>query len=540
MARTPSSKTAPRPDAKPAATARRLLGVIDVGARAIRLEIVETGPGDRMRILDSLEQPVDLGKDTFGEGRIRPETVEQCVRVLRSYRTVLSEYGLDPGPNVRAVATSAVREASNRDFFLDRVYIATGLALVCLDEVELNRLTYLAVRDLLTRQKIRTPSRMLVLDVGGGTTEVLLLEDNRVVFSETYRIGALRIRERFEALDAPEHRLGSVLALDLGPTIESMRRALPRRAVPYMVAMSADARRAAARLSPDWPDLEVARLPAGAFGEYAGRVARMDADQVVRTCGVSYAEAETFGTALLTIREIAHAFGVRHILVPKASLRTALEIDLAGRPTWNAHLREQVEGSALTLAGKYRADLRHARLVAGLCDRLFEELREEHGLDASHGFLLRIAALLHEIGQFIGNRNHHRHSQYLILHSDLFGLTRDEIQRVALIARYHRRGHPVATQSEIRDLPRDHRLAIYKLTAILRVADSLERSHIQPVSAIEMIRKPGRLILTLRGAEDLSLERMALQEKGGWFEDVFGMKIELRPGPLTKGSEANV
>lgn len=533
-------KSVPTPKPEPVPGGRRLIGVIDVGARAIRLEIAEVGPGDRLRTLDSLEQPVDLGKDTFGEGRIRSETMEQCVRVLRSYRAVLREYGLAAGPNVRAVATSAVREAANRDFFLDRVTMATGFTLVCLDEVELNRLTYLAVRDLLTRERIRAPARMLALDVGGGTTEVLLLEGQRVVFSQTYRIGALRIRERLEAIESPEHRLGPVLEQDLEPTIENLRKALSRRPIPYLVAMSADARRAAAQLSPGWADQEVANLTAAAFGEFAGRIARMDTDRVVRSCGVTYAEAETMGAGLLTIREIARAFGARRILVPKASLRTALEIDLAGRPSWDAHLREQVEAAACALAEKYRADLRHARLVAGLCDRLFDLLREEHGLDASHGFLLRIAALLHEIGHFIHHRNHHRHSQYLILHSDLFGLTRDEIQRVALLARHHRRSVPSPARAEMRDLPRDQRLAIYKLSAILRVADSLERSRRQPVSAVGLALEPGRLAITIRGAEDLSLERLALREKGGWFEEVFGLALELRSGSPAEGTETNV
>lgn len=529
-----------KPGKESAKPTRRLLGVIDVGARAIRLEIAETGPGDKLRILDTLTHPVALGKDTFGEGQISRETIEQCVRILQSYRTVLGEYGLTTDSSVRAVATSAVREAGNRDFFLDRIFMATGFTLVCLDEVELNRLTYLAVRDLLMRQRIRAPSRLLVLDVGGGTTEALFLENSRVTFSETYRMGALRSRERFETLDAPEHRLRSVLTQDIEHTIERMRHALPCQTIPYMIAMSTDARLAAARLEPAWEELEVARFPFSVFSEYCERIARLSLDEVVRACGITYAEAETFGTALLTIREIARAFGVRHLLVPKASLRTALEIDLAGRPSWTAHLREQIEQAACTLGEKFHFDLRHARYVAGLCDRLFEELQTEHGLNASYGFLLRIAALLHEIGLFISNRNHHKHSLYLILNSDLFGLSRNEIQLIALIARYHRRSPPSALQPDLRDLPRDRRLVLFKLSAILRVADALARSNPKPVSSLQFERKPGRLKITFRGADDLSLERLALQEKGGWFEDVYGMAVELRSGPLLKESESNV
>ncbi|MDZ4200440.1 MAG: exopolyphosphatase, partial [Kiritimatiellia bacterium] len=135
------SQTAGRPTKVPASdpdSKSRLIAVIDIGARSVRLEISEIGSGGKIRILDSLSRPVALGKDTFGEGRIRRETTEDVVRVLRSFKSVLAEYGLTDPASVRAVATSAVREAQNREAFLDRIFLATGLTLVCLDEVEMS------------------------------------------------------------------------------------------------------------------------------------------------------------------------------------------------------------------------------------------------------------------------------------------------------------------------------------------------------------------------------------------------------------------
>ncbi|MDZ4198829.1 MAG: HD domain-containing protein, partial [Kiritimatiellia bacterium] len=195
---------------------------------------------------------------------------------------------------------------------------------------------------------------------------------------------------------------------------------------------------------------------------------------------------------------------------------------------------------ARALAAKYRTDLAHGEQVAEFGERLFDELQTEHQLDGSHRFLLRIASLLHEIGLFVGNRGHHKHSLYLILNSDLFGLTRDDILLVALVARYHRRNSPSPLHPEYASLPRERRLMVQKLAAILRVADALARARRPRLPEIAIARDENRLTLTLNSLDDVSLERMALVEKGGLFTDIYGLEIALRTTPLLKGPESNV
>ena len=159
--------------------------------------------------------------------------------------------------------------------------------------------------------------------------------------------------------------------------------------------------------------------------------------------------------------------------------------------------------------------------------RLFDELKADHGLGSRQRLLLRVAGLLHEVGGFVSNLSHHKHSYYLIANSEIFGLNRHEIQMVAHIARYHRRSPPKPSHAEYMSLPRESRVMVTKLCAILRVADALARGHVRQADQLRLVRQGDELIVDIQGASDLILERRAIAAKGDLFEDVYGMRIRL-------------
>lgn len=530
--RAPASPVAP--------AAPRLVAVIDIGATAIRMEIAQVGPDGAPKILESLSQPAGLGKDTFTAGAIRRATIEECVGILRRFRKVMDEYGIRDPSAIRAIATSAVQEAANKDLFLDRVYIATQIPVECVEDIELSRLTYLAVRDLLARECGAKARNALVVEIGGGSTEVLLMQGGHVTFSETYRLGALRMRETLESGRAPAAQQRRTLAQDIHRTVEQMQHSLPVRRVATMIAISGDVRRAATHLVPGWDAARIGVLTPRDLARFVEPLLSLDAEALMRRHRLPPVEAETIGPALLSYCEIARAFGVKRILVPKVNLRTALELEMSARPEWADEFRDQVRHSAAALADRYRVDRRHAAQVADIAIRLFRELQPLHGLGPRHEFLLEIAAQLHEVGLFINNRSHHKHSMYLILNSDLFGVTREDLQSIALIARYHRRSAPLPEHPIYGALPREQRLVVQKLSALLRVADALDRSHLQRVRDFSVERSDGRLTLTIRDVEDLTIERLAIREKGGLFEDIFGLMIDLDRGHAMKGPEGHV
>ena len=525
---TPLARTASGP-------APRVVAVLDIGTRAIRLDVAEITPEGDMRILESLQQASSLGKDTFAVGRIDPESIEECVTILRGFHHVMREYGIHSPEQIRVVATSSIREADNRDAFLDRIYVGTGLRVDVLEEAEVEHLIYLALHDLFEREPALQKGDVLVAEVGGGTTRLLLVQDGYVTYSGAFRLGALRMRETLEAAETPPERMRAVLGQHIQRTINQMRESVPARQVPVLIALAGDMDTAMSRLLPGWGADHTARIPAAAF-TLSGAIVATSPEELMRRHHLPPQEAETVGQSLLTIELMAQAFGVADILVTAQSMRRGLLMKMASLPSASARFAEQLAHSAITLGRKYHFDERHAQHVTELSLELFRALQNEHGMSPHDANLLRTTALLHDIGAYVSNASHHKHSMYLILNSDIFGLARSDVLKVALVARYHRRSPPRTSHPEYAALDLDTRVAVAKLAAILRVADALDRSHLQQVRTLTFSRRERQFIITVADVEDLTLERAALREKTGLFESVYGLQVVLRAAPGLKGS----
>jgi exopolyphosphatase/guanosine-5'-triphosphate,3'-diphosphate pyrophosphatase len=172
--------------------------------------------------------------------------------------------------------------------------------------------------------------------------------------------------------------------------------------------------------------------------------------------------------------------------------------------------------------------------VADLCVKLFDELRGELGLSSRHRLLLRVGALLHEVGTFVSGRAHHKHSYYLVSNAEIFGLRGEELQVVALLTRYHRRSVPRQSHVEYISIPREQRVVVSKLAAILRVADALDRGHAQQIRDVRVEKTSDELILHIPGVRDLTLERRALARKVDLFEDLLGLRVRLMEAPIAR------
>ena len=517
----------------------RLAAVIDIGAIAIRMEIAEIGENGELRTLEQLRQGCHLGKDTFTKNRIQQSTIRECVEILQGFQRVMEEYGVTQPEQIRAVATSSVREAENRDAFLDRVYIGTRINVRAIDEAEESRLTYMAAQDVVESEPGLKDGNVLVVDVGGGSTEILLVQKGQVTFSDSYRLGSLRMREMLESQRAPSERVRTILGQHIQRMVEQISRNVPVSDLTAMVAMSGDTRFVAAHLHPNWATERAARIDYKTFMGFVDKVLPLSAERIASKYHLSFQEAETVGPALLVYVHLARAFKTECIVIPKSSLRDGLlkEMTLAG--FWTGPFARQVIHGALALGEKYRVDEKHGRQVANLCVKLFRELQPAHQLDKRHELLIEVAALLHEVGGFISSRSHHKHSMYLILNSDLFGLTHSDMTLIALVARYHRRALPSPTHPEYTSLDRDSRIAVSKMAAILRVADAMDRNHMQQIHDFSFARESGQFVITVRNVEDLTIERMALKEKGAMFEELYGMPVVLREERAQAGEPAH-
>jgi exopolyphosphatase/guanosine-5'-triphosphate,3'-diphosphate pyrophosphatase len=506
-----------------------LLAAIDIGASSIRMDVAEVTSEGKLHILDSLKKGVQLGKETFAEGVLSEETIRATAEALRDFKKIMETYGV---VRYRAVATSALREASNRDTVLDRLLMSTGLDVDVIDGSEENRLTYTAVLESLRGGPDLSQGQTLLVEAGGGSADVTMLSDGELVQSGTFPLGSIRLRAgvgHAAGSHAEEIRL---LKAQIANIVTTVRRTLTIQDAVNYVAVGGDIRLAARIAAGGASGQGAFVLPRERFAEFVDSVSKLTVDKLVRQYALSYLDAETLVPALLTYLQLLKETRAQSVIVSDASIRLGVLLDLI--PTKDkdrlGNLRHQVLSAARSLGRKYQHDEGHAERVRRLAELLFESLKAEHRMTETHRLYLQVASLLHDIGMFIGSRSHHKHSHYLISESDLFGLRRRELAIIANIARYHRRALPQQSHAPFVALDRDERMIVSKLGAILRVANALDKEHREKLANLRVVVEGDQLVLLAGNLSDLTMERLALASRSDFFAQVFGRKIVLREG----------
>ena len=506
--------------------AAKTVAAVDVGANAVRMVIAEVLADGQIEVIERLQRATRLGQDAFRRGRLGAASMRVALAILRDFHELLKLYKVE---QLRAVATSAVREASNADTFLDRIYLATGLKVEVIGTPEESRLTVSAVRQALGHASNVTLGETLVADVGGGSTLLTLLRDGEIVTSQSLRLGSVRLQEVLANNEDSPEQTAEVLRYQISTMLGSLQNSMPLNDVESFIAVGGDARFAVRQIGQPTDSPELFRIDPQDFDKLVARCEHWSAEDLAKRFGVPFAEAETVNPALMVYQNLLRLTKASHIIVSNVTMRDGLLLELANRVTGKED-RTLVAGvihSATAIARKYHVDLGHAQTVADVAMRLFDEIRPDHGLGPRQRLLLHVAALLHEVGGYVSNRSHHKHSYYLIANSEIFGLNREETVLAAHVARYHRRSGPKPSHPEYMSLPRESRVTVSKLAAILRVADALSRGHVHAPCNLQFERQGDDLIICIPNMTDLLLEQRAVQAKADLFEDIYGMKVRL-------------
>ncbi|HBO45015.1 MAG TPA: hypothetical protein DD670_14010 [Planctomycetaceae bacterium] len=513
-------------------SANQMVAAIDIGANSVRMAIAQVEPDGRTQILERFQRAVRLGQDAYCRGRLGSQSMRAAVAIIRDYAQRLRFYDVR---RVRAVATSAAREASNADTLLDRIFMATGLHVEVIEASEESRLIVSAVLTALADVPEAATGRTLIADVGGGGTLLTALDKGEIINSQSLRLGSIRLQELLSTSEETPKRRAELYRQQIVKETLFAQRDLSLRTIDQFVAVGGDARFAAQQIGRQIgqpsPSGSISTIEPKPFDELVARCEKMSDERLSTHYGITFAEAETLNPALLIYQILWKRTQAKTMIVSNVSMRDGLLMELAREATGQEDhaLYQSVVQSALSLAQKYQCDLEHAVTVADLSVRLFDELQADHGLGSRYRLLLRVAGILHEIGGFVSNRAHHKHSFYLIGNSEVFGLSQDELLIVAHVARYHRRSPPKPEHLEYAGLPRQTRVIINKLAALLRVADALARGHVRQAKDLQMERVGDDLVVYVPTGEDFFLEQRAMVVKGNLFEEIYGLGVRLEP-----------
>jgi exopolyphosphatase/guanosine-5'-triphosphate,3'-diphosphate pyrophosphatase len=507
---------------------------IDVGSNALRLRVVEAAaPSPRgkgqptaqaeasWKDLATLRAPVRLGAEVFMSGRLAPASIGQACDALREFRQEIDRWKVDA---YRAVSTSAVREAKNGSTLVERARREAGIELEAIEGIEEARLIQLAV----TRRLPLADKRAVLVDVGGGSTELTLLDHGETAFTISLPLGTVRMLEAYlkgaktvdrtrerlldeaidRALGEAVPQLGSVdVLVGTGGNVDTLWDLCPAKGQPRTVdvssakslykklcALTASERRDEYNLRPDRADTIV---PATAIFLRLASVLK-----------VSTFQAPPVGLGAGILEEVIDKFF--HVW------------DVAGEAA-------QVLEACTRLGRRYHFDEGHARQVCKFATQLFDDLQRVHAFGDRDRLLLRAAAILHDIGDYVHYSGHHKHSQYLIQHADIMGITPDERMIVAAIARYHRKGPPDPAHPGYRELDKEARGKVRGLASILRIADALDREHKQKIDSVRAAidRGAGSVTLFLRGDGERELEEWTVKAKASLWRDEYDLDISI-------------
>lgn len=502
--------------------------VIEIGSTGVRLLVAEVTPEKKRNILDRSEFPLPLGRDVFTSFSISRETQNQCVQILKRYREQLVSWGITP-EQTAVVATSAFREAKNRDPVMDRILVQTGFRVRIMDGIEENRLMYLAVAECLKEESVDFRSKnTVILEVSGGSTEVMMMQNGKMAGVHNLKLGTVRIEQQLRSSASSYNDMRRYIEEAIVNTKGSLDNELDLNEVEQFIAVGMDMTLTAIYAGKALTTF-LWEIDSGAFDRFVKQIQRYTIDECVARFKISYNDAQTFQASLLIYNIFIQLTKVQKIIVPETNIRDGLIISKTS--TENEELmnefNSQITASAKNLLRKYHGDEKHADCVTKNALKLFDVMKDEMGLDDHARILLEAASILHDIGTFIHLNHHNVHSYYIIKNSEIFGISKNDNTIVSEIAKYHRGKLQPQDDEAFVLLPRVTRMAILKLVAILRVADALDRSHSQDFSDVTMVRTQDSLNIKTTGKKNIVLENLALSEKGELFESVFGYKVVL-------------
>lgn len=458
----------------------RILCAIDLGAHAARMLIAQCREKNDLEILEDFDVSVPLGTNVFHTGSISASSIRILCEIFRNFRQKMDEYGVT---ECRAIATSAVREAANAEILIERIHHETGIVLQLYEGSDEARLNYLSVLHTLPKNMKFNAKRSMIADIGTGACQISTYDKGSMTFTETLKIGTLRMLET-------SHGATSVAALQesMTPTLRNVFGNLTHSGVDFqgdMVIATGSSVRMLFRifmLDNGLKQLpEVCKVSRDEFEDMLKRMESFSISEISSRHDIHRELAEAVLPCALLVRELLQLTRAQELLIPMVSLKMGLMLDFANeRLSGKDEFEQQTLGLVRSIAKKYRCDSEFFTRTEAHAVFLFRKLQKLHGLNRRHLLLLRIAAIMHKCGLFLNNQAYHKHSAYIIAATEIPGISLAERQIVSQTARYHRKGLPQRQHSVFQALSRDDRSVVLKLSSILRIACILSTRGLSP------------------------------------------------------------
>jgi exopolyphosphatase/guanosine-5'-triphosphate,3'-diphosphate pyrophosphatase len=499
---------------------------IDIGSNSIRMLAAEAGPEGEFRELASSRHVVRLGENVFREGRLSQPAMDLACQTLT---TMAEEYRKLDVLAMRAVGTAALRDATNRAEFLARATQILGSPVEVISGLEEARLIHLGVQARWPQRR-----RTLITDIGGGSAELILSDGGRMIDAFSRPLGAVRLTHIFLKADPPDPRELARLEKHIQERIAAAVERIGTAPIERMVATSATA---AAAICAANGVRRAKRAMADRFLASSAQIHRLyqeasqrDLEGRRKMTGIGPKRAEIIVAGVAVLNEVMRSLAIPRLYYSTAGVRDGIIADLIHRRVGREpdHLDADERRVVRSLGRRYGTSANHARKVAQLAAMLFEGLHPLHRLTPAYGRVLEAAAYLFNIGHYVNDSRHHKHSLYLVMNADIPGFTDRERLGIANLCRYHRKSMPQPAHAEFQTQDQEMRNAIVLLAPLLRIAVALDQSQEQKVERVEVSIQDRSVELRLVSEGDTDIEQWHAGRTAEVFREVYGKQLVIR------------
>jgi exopolyphosphatase/guanosine-5'-triphosphate,3'-diphosphate pyrophosphatase len=500
-----------------------IFAAVDIGSNSVRLKVARL-VRRRLHPLYEDREVTRLGEAVFRTGLLAPAAMAHTIKVLQRFHRAAQKQGAD---RVRVVATSALRDARNAHSFREWVRAATGWQVEVVTGLDEARLIHLAI---LSNSRL-SPSPVLLMDLGGGSCELTVSRKGHIQETVSLPLGAVRLTREFLRHDPPKKkemaRMRKFIAEEVGRVAARMAGARAHRMIATSgtaAALSENRRRTQGKRG----SVAVSRRAAI---KMAAKLSKLNQEERQRLPGIGTKRTEIIVAGATVFAEVMERCGLPGFRYSPLGLRDGLLAEMAAEHDRRTRSRRQIESdrrdALVAMGARYQADPEHARQVQERALELFGELRGLHQLPAEYEEWLSAAAMLHEVGGYVNRAGRHRHTYYIIAHSEIFGYTQAQRRLIAAIARYLGKSRPAPGDRALKLLPVSDREPVRRAVVLLRLAAALDQGRRGVVKCVRARVKDSRVTLALKSRRrtGADLELWALAKERGYFREVFGREL---------------
>jgi exopolyphosphatase/guanosine-5'-triphosphate,3'-diphosphate pyrophosphatase len=497
-----------------------IVASIDVGSNAMRLAIAKVDHDKTLHSIYADREPIRLGSDVFTRSKISKKKLNQSIdAILRFQKSIIANKAMV----TRAVGTSALREATNQIRFVNEIAKSTEIEIEVISSEEEARLIHLAVTSTLDLNK----KMAILIDIGGGSVEISFATSRKIITSQSLPLGTVRLLNLFKQEKNSEFLFTQLINEYVSNAFKELRKEIEGQHIDFCIGTGGNLESLSKLGAELYSRAENDSITIKELEEISDQLLSLTYKERIEKLGLRPDRADVIVPATIVLRSILHQSGLNKILIPNVGLKEGVLIGMIPKVYGEKETlpRDQIIESSKNLGKKYDYDEKHAYTVTSFALKIFDSTKELHNLNGNERTILEAAAILHEIGKYIGRFEYPKHSYYLINASRLIGLNTTQKSVISNIVRYHRDLIPKIKHRSYHNLPPRYQSIVSILASILRIADALDDNHIGNVKHINVNYVKPRLFIQLKGKGELLVEKFGVKEKSKLFESIFNVNV---------------